>query len=317
MILCRSTFAIVVSVCALVGATACSGTPRNAPTAATPLAGSDPGADTAPAPTSPTPAPGVGSASIVVVGDVGWCGSEAVTKTAALVDRIAGDLLLPGDIAYPHGTPEDFTRCFEPHYGRFRSRFRPVPGNHEYDRGGDGYFGYFGEAAGPSRLGYYAYRAGSWRMLMLNSAVSIQRGSPQYEWVRQELQQAPALCTLVAMHHPFESSGDHGATPAVRDVWQLIHEAGVDVVVNGHDHLYERFAEQNADRRAEPGRGVRQFTVGTGGAPLYPRSRYAPNSEVVLSTWGVLSMRLEPAHYEWSFVDVGGNVLDSGTTACH
>ncbi len=263
------------------------------------------------------PPAGGGVVTVSAVGDVGWCGSPGVAQTAALLARFSDDILLLGDLAYPNGTASDFRRCFDPDYGRFMARFRAGPGNHEYDvAGADGYFTYFGPAAGPSRAGYYAYRAGSWQVLVLNSSVPIDRGSAQFQWVREQLQQR-VRCTMATVHHPYDSSGPHGQTPILRDLWQLLSDHGADVVLNGHDHNYERLAPQNADRRLDLERGIRQFTVGTGGAPLYPQSRRAANSEVFLQSWGVLRLSLEPTQYQWEFLDVTGAALDRGADTCH
>jgi alkaline phosphatase len=258
-----------------------------------------------------------GTATITAVGDIGWCGSPAVAQTATLASRFSNDLLLLGDLAYPSGTADDFRRCFDPSYGRLRRHFRPLPGNHDYDvANGDGYYTYMGDAAGADRTGYYAFRAATWQVLMLNSSAPIGRGSPQYMWVAEQLQR-PSRCTLAAVHHPFSSSGMHGDTQGLRDVWQLLMDADADVMLAGHDHDYERFAPMNADRRLDLDRGIRQFTVGTGGAPLYPRTRQAANSEVFLTAWGVLRLSLQPTQYEWEFLDVAGLSLDRGAAPCH
>lgn len=264
----------------------------------------------------PPPA-GQGTAALLAVGDVGWCGSPGVAQTAALLDRFSDPILLLGDLAYPNGSAADFQRCYHPEYGRFRSRSRPVPGNHEYDLGNaDGYFGYFGDAAGPGRSGYYSFEAASWRVLMLNSAIPIERGSAQYAWVQDQLQRR-SRCTLATVHHPFDGSGRHGPTPFLRDIWQLLYDNGADVVVNGHEHNYERIAPQDANRRLDHDRGLRQFTVGTGGAPVYAKTRHAANSEFFADTWGALRLELAPTGYSWQFLDVNGMTLDRGTASCH
>ena len=262
--------------------------------------------------------PGSGSATISVVGDIGWCGSQGVALTSKLLQGTPGDILLMGDLAYMNGTIDDFRRCFDPEYGRHRSRFRPAAGNHEYNSGADGYFTYFGDAAGPVRRGYYSFRAASWLVLMLNSSVPSGQGSPQYEWVKTELQRDRTRCAMAAMHHPYDSSGPNGATPQLRDLWQLLYEHGVEVMLAGHDHFYERLAPQDPMLRPDPNRGIRQFTVGTGGAPLYDRTRAAANSELLIKAWGVMRMRLEPALYEWEFVDATSQmVVDRGLNICH
>jgi acid phosphatase type 7 len=183
----------LVATAALVAA--CGGVPPATPTQPTAFVESDPpasGGTEQPGPTGPPgggpPPAGTGVATLSAVGDIGWCGSPGVAQTAALLGRFTDDILMLGDLAYPSGTATDFRRCFDPDYGRFRGRARPGPGNHEYDvAGGEGYYSYFGEAAGPGRQGYYAFRAASWQVLMLNSSVPIERGSAQYQWVREQL----------------------------------------------------------------------------------------------------------------------------------
>jgi hypothetical protein len=214
---------------------------------------------------------------------------------------------------------DDFRNCFEPEYGRFRSRWRPVPGNHEYeDAGASGYFTYFGDAAGVGRTGYYSFDAAAWRILMLNSNLPSSNGSPQYLWVRDELSRHRTRCTMAVWHHPYVSSGPNGPTVYLRDMWSLLHEWNVEMVVSGHDHFYERFGPQTASYAPDPTKGIRQFIAGTGGAPLYrPVSRF-PNSEVIVEAWGVLKLNLFPTSYEWDFVNANTNAsADRGTAQCH
>jgi hypothetical protein len=64
-------------------------------------------------------------------------------------------------------------------------------------------------------------------------------------------------------------------------------------------------------------KGIRQFTVGTGGAPLYNKVRNSLNSEFFVATYGILRLKLDPALYEWQFIDMNGNVLDRGLNVCH
>jgi 3',5'-cyclic AMP phosphodiesterase CpdA len=239
-------------------------------------------------------------------------------RVARLLDNLPGDILLTGDIAYMNGSADEFRRCFDPDFGRFGNRLRPTPGNHDYGTpNGDGYFSYFGARAGLDRRGFYAFRAASWKVLMLNSSAPIARNSEQYAWVQRQLQEEPTRCTLASLHHPFDSSGTNGPNPWLRDIWELLHQNGVELVVAAHDHLYERFAPMDADHRVDAARGVRQFTAGTGGAPLYARGRAAASSETLIQSHGVLRLRLEPALYEWEFVDVNGSALDRGLNICH
>jgi len=272
-------------------------------------------------PTAPPviPVPGSASTFINVLGDTGWCGSPALGPLAALLARFDGQILLAGDLAYPNGTAEEFRNCFEPSFGRFKSRMRASPGNHDYGSSmtADSYFAYFGERSGPNRLGYYSFRAAEWTIFMLNSNVPNNRVSAQYGFVRDTMQRNPTRCTMAVMHHPFDSSGLNGPTPSLRDMWELMYNLGADVWIAGHDHLYERHAPVDASQKRDDAKGIRQFTVGTGGAPLYNRQRAAINSELLISNYGLLRLKLDPALYEWQFMDMNGNVLDRGLNICH
>lgn len=253
-----------------------------------------------------------------MVGDTGFCGSPVMGQLAKLIGDLGGDFLLAGDNAYPSGTVDQYMRCFDPAFGQFRSRIWATPGNHEYETpNATGYFSYFGERAGPERRGYYAIREGAWQVLMLNSNLPMSRNSPQWSWAQQELQTNPARCSMAVMHHPFFSSGPNGPNPQQRDLWEMMYTAGVDVVVAGHDHIYERHAPQDASGRPDPARGIRLFIAGTGGATPYQRARSATNSEVMLSVQGLLRLKLEPALYEWEFRDPTGTVRDRGLNICH
>ena len=285
----------------------------------TPVANPDPNPSELPTQPPVIPAPGSASTSVNVVGDTGWCGSPALRPLSLLMERYEGDILLAGDLAYPSGTMEEFRNCFEPSFGRFKTRGRAAPGNHDYvaSVSAQSYFDYFGDRSGPNRLGYYSFKLAEWTVLMLNTNVPLNRTSAQYAFVRTTMQQSPTRCTVAVMHHPFDSSGINGPTPSLRDLWELMYNLGADLVLAGHDHLYERFAPVNADQRKDDQKGIRQFTVGTGGAPLYNRVRNSLNSEFLVSNFGMLRLKLDPALYSWEFMDVNGNVLDRGLNVCH
>jgi hypothetical protein len=241
----------------------------------------------------------------------------AVAQTANTVERIEGQVVLAGDLAYMQGTPQDFARCFDPHWGQFRGRWRPVPGNHEYEtRDAAGYFQYFGEAAGSGGRPYYSFRAGEWLVLMLNSNVDARAGSPQFEFVRDQLQTTPARCAMAVWHHPLFSSGPNGANRFMRDLWKLLYDGGADVLVTGHEHFYERYGKQDVDGRSDAA-GVRQFIVGTGGASLSPFLRTEPNSQARIAEHGVLRLTLHTLNYEWAFVQTNGAIADIGGDSCH
>jgi hypothetical protein len=278
--------------------------------------------DTLMSPTPAPPVPGVvglpvvaGTETLVAAGDVAICEGGAAAATARLLDGIGGTVAALGDLAYPSGTPEQFRDCYDPAWGRHRGRTRPVPGNHDYETpGAVGYFGYFGAAAGPPGRGYYSYDLGAWHIVTLNSNVAADGGSPQIAWLRRDLDASRRPCTLAYWHHPLFSSGPNGANPRMREAWRLLDDAGADVVLAGHDHLYERFAPQDAGGFADPN-GIRQFTVGTGGVPLYPVAAAQANSEVRISAFGVLKLTLTGDSYAWAFVPLSGPG-DGGSARC-
>ncbi len=265
--------------------------------------------------------------TVVAAGDIADCRREDDEATAELLGGIEGTVLALGDEAYPRGTAREFEECYDPSWGRFKGRTKPVPGNHEYyTEGAQGYFGYFGEAAGDPSEGYYSYDLGSWHMVALNSnceEVGCGPGSPQTRWLEEDLAaNDDARCTLAYMHHPRFSSGEeHGSNDGgVERLWEVLYEANTDVVLSAHEHNYERFSPQDPGGRADPERGIRQFVVGTGGAAgNYPIGRPIENSRVHDDrTDGVLVMKLQPGRYEWRFVAVeGGEFADSGSARCH
>jgi hypothetical protein len=268
-------------------------------------------------PTGPTSPPS-GPATILAAGDIAWCDDlRAAEQTAKILDQQPGTVLALGDLAYMQGTFEQFRNCYTPTWGRHRGRTRPVPGNHDYDTAGAGpYFEYFGERAGGSGDGYYAFTAGSWEMIALNSNIPMDRGSPQYIWLQRELQK-PSRCTLAYWHHPRFTSGPNGDNPHTGPIWELLYAAGVDVILNGHDHIYERFLPMNPNGQLDRDRGMRQFTSGGGGAALYKLASVKPNSAARLEGYGVLKLVLGDGRYDWEYLPVAAGFSDTGFDTCH
>lgn len=259
----------------------------------------------------------------------------AAESTAALLDGIPGTVMALGDNAYEFGSLADYLLCYDPTWGRHKRRTRPAAGNHEYlTPGAAGYFAYFGLAAAPP-AGYYSYDLDAWHVLVLNSTpqwagcppprTSVEAGRAcvgdvvQRQWLAADLAAHPRRCTLAYFHHPRYSSGLHGSQYEMQQFWDILYAADADLVISAHDHLYERFAPQDPEGNADAARGIRQFTVGTGGAELYPFTTVLPNSEVRINTaHGVLALRLGGGRYTWAFVAVTGDaILDAGTGECH
>jgi acid phosphatase type 7 len=264
--------------------------------------------------------PPPGPVRVLAAGDVGECGFGAM-QTGALLDATDGLILALGDLAYFQGSMANFRDCYDPAWGRHQDRTRPVPGNHEYESpGASSYYDYFGDLAGPRGLGYYAFTAGAWRIIALNSGPGgsfASAGSAQAQWLRTELETNKSACTLAYWHHPLFSSGPNGNQPTeAAEFWRILSAAGVDVVLNAHDHFYERFAPQDPDGRPSPN-GIREFIVGTGGAHLYTAGTQKLNSERRGSAYGFLLLTLSATSYQWEFKSVGNTFSDTGTGTCH
>ncbi len=217
--------------------------------------------------TTPTPPP-TGSVTVLAAGDVAGCTSSGDEATAALLGANQGTIIIPGDIAYENGSTADFANCFDPSWGPYKSRMKPVPGNHEYQTpGATGYYGYFGSAAGDPTKGYYAYNLGAWRMYALNSNCfaigGCGAGSAEEQWLRADLAANPSTCVGAYWHHPlFSSGGEHGSDPLTQALFQALYDANADLVLVGHDHDYERFAPQTATGVADNARGIRAVRCG-------------------------------------------------------
>ena len=289
-------------------------------------------------PSTSTPQGTADSVIIAAAGDL-VCGTETQSPpipclhlaTAAVVKEVKPDaLLLLGDLQYEKGSITDFQAYYEPAFGEFKSITYPTPGNHEYfTPGGAGYFDYFNGVgadsgrAGRRGQGYYSFNLGAWHIVALNSNCEFVGGcgarSPQAAWLRADLQKNRAKCTLAFTHSARFSSGSHGSDVLLRDLWQILYDAGAEVVLSAHDHDYERFRLQDANGRADEKRGIRAFVVGTGGKGLAPFGRRAPNSEIQdISSIGVLTMVLKADSYSWKFVAVQDLPLDdSGDGTCH
>jgi len=285
------------------------------------------------APVSSTPPPQ--AAPLIGAGGIAPCGVDADDQTAAqirafldaLPEGAEAAVFAAGDTAYETGTDAEFQQCYHPSWGQFLPITRPAIGNHEYKSGGAGYFNYFGPAAGEAGKGYYSYDLGAWHIAVLNTNcawVACGPTSEQVLWLQEDLALAAQLsrangetrCQAAYMHHPRWSSGLAGSTYWIDAIWQSLSAAGVEVVLAGHDHDYERFTPLDAAGQPVEA-GLRQFVVGTGGGYLRPFGSAQPNSEFRLdNVHGVLALALHPDHYEWQFISASGEVLDSGSAPC-
>ena len=249
----------------------------------------------------------------MAAGDISEAGAGKDDETARLVRRIDPDAVLTlGDHQYPDGELADFRRYYDETWGRFKRATYPAPGNHDcHVEGCADYFTYFGDRA---HDGSYAFVLGRWLIVSLNSLGDLDE---EDAFLQRRLRADDHRCELVYWHFPRWSSGPHGNDTDMAMWWETAYRAGVDVILNGHDHLYERFARLSpAGSRAED--GIREFVVGTGGAELYDfEPDPVPGSQVRITRWGVLRLHLDPTAYAWSFRGLNGRSLDDGRTRCH
>jgi hypothetical protein len=266
--------------------------------------------------TLPSPLPSAapsGSEVLLAVGDVASCYSPADDAVADLASRLPGTIALLGDTAYESGTTHEYLDCFDPAWGPVKSRIRPATGNHEYQtKGASGYFDYFGAVAGSRDQGWYSYDLGAWHIVVLNSncrKVSCSADGDQVAWLEADLAAHPSDCLLGYWHYARWSSGRHGSQDLMDPFWQVMRDHGADIVLNGHDHDYERI---QAD-------GIREFVVGTGGKSHYPfPNDPLPTTEVRNdSTYGLLWLTLGDGTYQWQFLGLGDTgFTDSGNGVC-
>jgi acid phosphatase type 7 len=303
-----------------------------------------------------------GDQILLAAGDIAKCDSPGDEATAALIESRLSDpvvhVAMLGDGAYPDGDLQHYRDCYDPSWGRFTDRTRPSTGNHEYanaaTKQAEGYFEYWGPSAGPRPGGYYSYDLGAWHIAVINSTCGTQGGNgvggcnakdPMGQWLAKDLASASTPCKLAYWHHPryYSMSAEPGvqvkpgqgasADSKLDSIWAVLHQAGVDLVVSGHHHTYERFPRMKATGGVKgtgspDPTGVRQFIAGTGGGEQesFVPDMIDPNSEKRIEhNWGVLELRLHSDGYDWAFLSAGtpgtseppaGTVLDSGHDSC-
>ena len=266
----------------------------------------------------------IGSVVLLAAGDIASCTSTGDTATAKLLEAIDGTIATLGDSVYDNGTAREFRDCYDPTWGRFKDRTWPAPGNHEYhSSSATPYFAYFGARAGDPANGYYAYDLGAWRIYSLNSNCAevggCGAGSREVNWLAADLAAHPSQCVLAYWHHPRYSSGRHGSNSIVDGLWDTLYRAGAEIVLNGHDHSYERFAPQSDKGALDRAAGIVEFVVGTGGFTHYEFPYLLANSRAHdNTTFGVLELTLSPGSWSSHFLPIAGKTYtDPASGSCH
>jgi Calcineurin-like phosphoesterase len=239
------------------------------------------------------------------VGDGADEGRTALALSRQIAATRFDRLLYLGDV-YEHGSASEFARNYAPSYGRLAEKTWPTPGNHEWPARAQGYDPYWADVIGGRPPAWYSRTVAGWQLLSLNSEAPLEATSPQGRWLIRQLA-APGTCRLAFWHRPRYSAGSHGDQEDIASLWDTLsgHAA---IVVNGHDHNMQRL---------RPIDGITEFISGAGGRSLYELdendSRLAfANDE----TYGALRLELRPGSARYTFVELGGRVLDSGTIKC-
>jgi hypothetical protein len=309
------------------GATA-TRVPTASPSVVAPESATAPSAEQS---SSPTPSPVVDPV-LLAAGDIAYCSRETDEITAAILAQYPDATVQTlGDNAYNSGTARQFG-CFDDSWGIALDRMYPALGGHDYmTEGASGYFDYFKERLAPfaptgndPAQGWYAYDLGEWRIIVLNSICQhiggCETGSPQVTWLTSEIETHRARCSLAVIHNPRFSSGRKGNEPEVEPLWDVLHAGGVEIVLSGDNHAYERLAPMTPTGKKDPA-GIRQFVAGTGGGRpyLFSEGEIHRNSEArIESTFGLLKLTLTAEAYAWEFLpEAGMTETDSGREACH
>jgi alkaline phosphatase len=298
-------------------------TPMGSPTA------SGPDASPSLGPTSAVASAGTpgtaGDEVLIAVGDVGRCDATGDDLTGALAASLPGTVAILGDTAYESGSAAELEQCFGGSWGVVEDRIRyAAMGNHDVKTDdGAPLKAYLGDAVSRDGRTWFSDDLGAWHVVVLDSNCGFLQAacgseSNQVRWLREDLAASGASCTIALWHHPRFSSGYHGNSGSVGAFWDALHDAGAELVLNGHEHDYERFEPQDPDGIADPSGGITEIVAGTGGGDLKPFERKAPNSLVrIADAYGVLELTLRTSGWSYRFLATDGRVLDQGDGTCH
>ena len=266
--------------------------------------------------------PSPGTSFTVAVGGDGASGETNAGTVSDLVASLNPNLFIYLGDVYEKGSLAEFYNWYGSStnfFGRFRSITNPTIGNHEYLGGvAPGYFDYWDNI--PS---YYSYNAGGWHFISLNSNSAFMPVNPlsaQYKWLQQDLAANAGVCTIAYYHHPIYNIGPEGSKTSMSDIWNLLAQNGVEIVLNGHDHTYQRWVPLNGSGLPDPN-GITEFVAGASGHGLQTITK--TDSRVAFSiftnptAFGVLLLQLNPDGAHFSYRSSSGSVLDSGAIPCN
>lgn len=319
----KKWFTITALTCVVLGGNACKERP----------AGPEEG-DTTIDTTTPPPPPPPGSATLMAAGNIAVCSNNNDEITAQLIDTVPNAVVIAlGDNAFPSGSAAAYNDCYGPTWGRFKDRTYAVLGNHDWDSTTASFAGavsYFGDRAGPAGKHYYSFDVGAWHVIVLNvisgtnPPVAYNSSSEQQAWLAADLQaNAGKKCTMAVWHDPRFMSALSDPSfmerTTLSSLWSRLEAGGVDVVLNGNQHWYERMHPMRTDGTRNDSLGIRQFIVGTGGESVVYPAHTHPNNVLTWAAYGVIRFTLRDGSYDWNFQTARGQdpFSDSGTGTCH
>ncbi|GAA4574613.1 hypothetical protein GCM10023176_41990 [Micromonospora coerulea] len=256
---------------------------------------------------------------VAAVGDGAGGETNAVNVTNALVGWDPDLFLYLGDV-YEEGTLTEFKNWYggpTAFYGRLRGVTTPIIGNHEYNGSvADGYFHFWDNIPH-----YYSYDANGWHFIAVDSTSNYNKvapGTPQYEWLADDLAANRSPCTVVFWHHPLFSVGSEDPAPRMQAMWDLMASHQVTLLVTGHDHNYQRWAPMGAGG-ALAGDGIVELVVGGGG---HSSQGFASSDARVVKTnksYGAVRMELFGNRADLRYHAAGAtgtSLVDSSTVSC-
>lgn len=315
---------------------------------------------------APPPVQGV---TVVFTANLGKCGSDLAKETAKVIAAANPTyIFMMGGNATPSAgtvtTLQDYMNCYDPVFGQWKDKTFATLGDHEVDidsippdfgtgmaSGADAYFG--AAHVGPPGKNWQSFDIGGWHVVALNvqtpggykrpPQIAYHAGSPQLNWLIDDLKSHSSKCTLGVWYESMWYSGTHISNPDdplhkndyriqdVRGVWTALYEANADLVVNGWPRIYERFAPMRyaegyqhptrTEWAADSIRGIRQITSGLGGdGPTVADSALVrlPTSEYRSGGNGVVKVTLGDGEYSWEFLNTKySHIQDSGRGTCH
>lgn len=264
--------------------------------------------------------------------------AELRTSNLVVADGSVDGVLGLGDYQYDCGDPSDYAVSYNPTWGRLDNIFKPVVGNHEYKTGLDvfggtcpttnttaqSYFGHFGAAAHPDTKGHFSFDVGSWHLIALNGNCSksgvggCSATSAQTTWLKSDLASTSQPCIGAFWHQPLFTASSTVNGAAYRPWWDALYAAHADLVLNGHQHNYQRYAALTPSGTPDQANGITQYVVGTGGEALgNVNTSVTPTPVAWRRTFGYLRLTLHPTGWDSQFIDSTGAVLDSANGSCH